>query len=150
MSTQHTPGPWKVAADYENSLHICAPWGDKVKPGSEETFGSCYGAHICGIEYSTSGIATKEKAKANARRIVACVNACEGIDPFVLASWELQGVTIKQQMDEAQTAVIEAHEQRDELLEALEAIVDQFDEGTYFTELANARALIAATKGGAA
>lgn len=68
---KHTPGPWKVfyqddeypgieVADRDYSIVV---YGDK-------------GDFNAGVQGDTH-----EEALANAQRIVACVNACEGINP---------------------------------------------------------------------
>jgi hypothetical protein len=51
---KHTPEPWKV-----NKMHISA---------DKSHIGSCYGTGT-----------SKEEDRANAARIVACVNACNGL-----------------------------------------------------------------------
>ncbi len=59
MSVHHTPGPWHTTHGY------------LYGPGTNRPMGSM----ACGI-----------KGEANAARIVACVNACEGIeDPSVIS-----------------------------------------------------------------
>lgn len=69
---KHTPGPWYVAYhDDEPAIEICRKWDETVRPGSTDTFGSCYGAHIARIKYTTTGVPTKAQAEANARVIIA-------------------------------------------------------------------------------
>lgn len=86
--------------------------------------------------------------QANARRIVACVNACAGIPTEQLESGEARSVR-----DElADIAMLE--KQRDELLDALERMVRLLEiedaRLANFGEVEAARATIASVKGGAA
>lgn len=57
METKWTPGPWKVS-----KTGPCGIYADETR-------------YICGT--NTEG--TQEENRANARRIVACVNYCEGV-----------------------------------------------------------------------
>jgi hypothetical protein len=62
---KHTPGPWKVRVGSKHDLRI------EGKAG-----------HICSVELLEEGFGQRD---ADAERIVACVNACEGIaDPSVV------------------------------------------------------------------
>lgn len=65
MTTKHTPGPWKHASTYvRGNANIL----------------SCEGAIVAQAVYG--GDVSMNETAANAARIVACVNACEGIaDP---------------------------------------------------------------------
>ena len=63
MNTKHTPGPWIA---HEDAIFQEKPHGE-VSPLICDT--------INGRKF------TGEERGANARRIVACVNACEGINP---------------------------------------------------------------------
>lgn len=79
-------------------------------------------------------------AEANARRIVACVNACEGISTENLE----YGLPVKELVQQCNEAIW----QRDELLAALEEIAQHAGLGH---QIANfARKAIASVKGGAA
>ena len=62
---------------------------------------------------------SKEEAEANARRLVACWNACEGIATDELEEIARTGGMLGPREDVAKIA-----EQRDELREALQALVD--------------------------
>ena len=91
---EHTPGPWNFTQDEH------CPECFEVKDRLGFYVATCH-----------DGVRSEENAKENARRIVACVNACEGISTENLeesrpVKWlaEQYGATIKQ---------------RDELLEAL-------------------------------
>lgn len=61
MKTQHTPTPWKA-----------------TQAGSGANWGIESGGRHIGV---VIGIANPQQGKADAERIVACVNACEGINP---------------------------------------------------------------------
>ena len=67
MNTQHTPGPWKVST--------ANPYAVNTVSGGIAT------AHGTDDANYSEFFPSTEQAKANARRIVACVNACEGINP---------------------------------------------------------------------
>ena len=73
MSEKYTKGPWQLSAPedrYDTWLILCS--------APHEV------AHIA--PRFKSGERDKEQEEANARRIVACVNACEGISTEVLES----------------------------------------------------------------
>lgn len=89
MSAKHTKGPWRY----------------KHEPG-------CY-PELMASDYATVALFAVEPSLANARRIVACVNACDGIP----TAWLEGGAA---DIIEHSIALIK---QRDELLEALKQIV---------------------------
>lgn len=70
-ATKHTPGPWREGfriTEEGNRYSVVAG-----QPGNRRRIGEAHGN-------------TDEEAQANAARIVACVNACEGIaDPGGMA-----------------------------------------------------------------
>ena len=125
---QHTPGPWVVTDDF-----IRGTDSGNFPNGYE------YVAKVS-TEYLDSPI---DRKNANARRIVACVNSCEGINTDYLEHF---GATTFNDFKRVK-------DQRDELLAALEAMFGKYgsknpaldDEVT-----AQARAAIAKVKGGAA
>lgn len=79
-----------------------------------------------------------EELEANARRIVACVNACEGVSTDVLEYNARFG------------GVLRLERQRDALLAALERCVAAMQgDAMYFNTRACAEHAIAAVKGGA-
>lgn len=86
--TKHTPGPWTN--------------NDGVITDAEER-------RLCLV--APDGIALDEQDAANARRIVACVNACDGIGTETLEHCKFEGDW-------------NAAKQRDELLAALRHITD--------------------------
>lgn len=99
MSTKHTPGPWEIIDD---SSFIC----------KKESDSHVFPKIIC--RFFDSYEEQYKNTEANAARIVACVNAMDGIDdPQKLRqAWEI----CKQlELDQAQ----KYKEQRDELLFAL-------------------------------
>lgn len=59
--TAHTPGPWEVSS----SLYVVSPLGRVVA--------KCDGMRVADLD------APAPQMFANAARIVACVNACEGV-----------------------------------------------------------------------
>ena len=70
--SKHTPGPWAMT-DYPEHVRItiAAPWSRRVRAETSDTFGSYLGAHICELEYTSTGVATREQARANAALIAA-------------------------------------------------------------------------------
>ena len=60
--------------------------------------------------------------KANARRIVACINACEGF-----SIEELEGADLFKDSIESQSEIVALKQQRDELLYALQEFVRTMD-----------------------
>jgi hypothetical protein len=76
----HTKEPW-IIDEGLNQFQIIRRWGNGVAAKNSSTFGSGHGAHIACIDFvDDDAVPTREQAKANADRIVDCVNACEGID----------------------------------------------------------------------
>lgn len=65
----HTPAPWKVRANPNGTLSIDArePDGTACSPAS--------------VNGDATDVECGPVTWANARRIVACVNACEGMNP---------------------------------------------------------------------
>lgn len=92
---------------FETAIHV----GNPEHPGNRIAT-----VHLGGKEASAD---TREAVEATAHRIVACINACEGMDSVVLAAWKIQGRSIRKELDEGQNAVIQLQEQRDALFEAL-------------------------------
>ena len=62
--------------------------------------------------------------EANARRIVACVNACAGLDTDLLENMLMLGDTLKQRFKVLTNSESELQQQRDKLLAALESAVE--------------------------
>lgn len=87
VAGSHTPGPWKVGESADNGL----PCVD----GIDQKDGSLF--EICEVWGEERDISITEMSIANARRIVACVNACDGIP-----TEKLEGRTIAEYVsDEA-------------------------------------------------
>lgn len=125
VAGSHTPGPWKVGESADNGL----PCVDGIDPKDGSLF------EICEVWGEESNISITEMSIANARRIVACVNACEGLstdelERFGLASafgTELHQLATK--VADTELALFaenqkrqEVERQRDELFTALEQL----------------------------
>lgn len=96
--THHTPEPW---------FHH-APSGSEHAMGgyinaSEERGGAAI-VHVCGSRFS------EDEYRANARRIVACVNACVGVGNGELAMTTMSAVLARMK---------EAEQQRNDLRDAI-------------------------------
>lgn len=107
--TEHTPEPWFV---------VDQPWGDGtwVNAGSPDPH---HEGFVTDCE-DINGDVDKDTARINARRIVACVNACAGLSNEFLS--------VATRDDYAMRLVLEADEmrrQRDELLAALRPLITQ-------------------------
>lgn len=111
----HTKEPWRVTADgfiaSSGFVPIRTPFCEdafKTGPGRSDH--------------------SDELLDANARRIVACVNACEGIPTEDLERYYGAGGGIDAAMQEAAlSAHLMAIKQRDRLLEAARVTVEAFD-----------------------
>ncbi|MGL4928013.1 MAG: hypothetical protein ACRC4K_14690 [Plesiomonas shigelloides] len=121
MST-HNPAPWRFG-DMYNSI-VCDTYIFEIK-GSDAV--DAYGGHmIC-----------ESVAKRNAARIIACVNACEGVSNEDL----IEGASVK-----------EIIEQRDELLSVLKQVLidcenEFYHGGRVFTDEGAIRAVIEKVEG---
>lgn len=96
--SKHTPEPWRVGRPYTVVSDTPVPG----MGGSDAV--EYYGGHLIG----------ESLIEANARRIVACVNACKGLDTAHLESSGLVSAVGYE--------LIELTKQRDELLAALDKI----------------------------
>lgn len=92
--SQHTKGPWHIVEDRTH--------------GSLEVFS----VDTAIAEIWRRGNASLEMA--NAQRIVACINACEGF-----SAEELQGADLFKDSIESDAEIIALRQQRDELIAAL-------------------------------
>lgn len=91
MSTMHTPEPWRackegecrcgqiwsIADDCPVATVISGEWGDEIpvieiNPDAPDVARAT-------VKLSAYGAIPPDEAKANTKRIVACVNACKGI-----------------------------------------------------------------------
>jgi len=103
----HTKEPWKIA-DHDKSIVICFQ-GKKTAHGT--------------TPYFAGGGALESERNANARRIVACVNACKGID---IGALESDGFPMKL------AGILALKNERDELLARLDVVCEvQIVSGTY-------------------
>jgi hypothetical protein len=94
--SKHTPGPW--ARDHFRQI---AGKNGQVVYVDDFTFGS----------HST------KESQANTRRIVACINACEGF-----SIEELEDANLFKDSIESQSEIIALKKQRDDLIVALKQI----------------------------
>jgi hypothetical protein len=117
---KHTPEPWKVSGT-GTMRYIDVPVGN----GILQEVATCMR-----VEYGDM--------EANARRIVACVNACAGISTEVLEYNAMHG------------GVAGLEQQRDQLRAALQGVVDAHFDGAGEVDLRlsikDARAALAATE----
>lgn len=94
----HSPTPWR--------LSVTTMFGTTNADGS-------FGA-VIGQTHYAHGEVSYAAARENAERIVACVNACDGIDTDVLAGWTAaSGMSIKEQRDGLLVAVAQLRAERD-------------------------------------
>ena len=130
MKTEHTPEPWRIGTP---------------PPNGEQTIGNEKGLMVA---VATTGHGVS--AEANARRIVACVNACAGIPDEQL--YDQEPGCLLSAMVEQEQEIMTITKQRDELLASLEAgrrlieLISPF-EGDVTRQIDKA---IASVKGGAA
>ena len=149
MEQKHTPEPWKVIEP------TAWPWGIDVADNkdclvlrldmpchstSDESLadvmsGKCFDRFGGRDDAAAANAAQMEKA----RRIVACVNACEGLSTDELERFGLASAF--------GTELLEIEKQRNQLLAALEEVIRISDRKHDAWD--NAKAAIAAVKGGA-
>lgn len=140
---KHTPEPWAIDPDDRPNMH----WNNHIVSEANPNIAICFMAH--------DGTEQNERGEANARRIVACVNACAGIPISDLESGDF-AKSLKMFALESATF----RRQRDELLTALERFMDSHEECTDFDGFAaqivsmadyhQAQEAIESVKGGAA
>lgn len=125
MSAKHTPG----------LLHVDPKRSLRIATDQDESLAST----------GTSDV-LRDSWEANARRLVACWNACE-----MVSTEDLEALTRPGDVSWAGT-IDRLVRERDELLEALKRIVDWDDVGLALTQdhVVQARAAIAKVEGGAA
>ena len=103
------------------SEHTKEPWGYELHCGSylriysETNSGIVDGCGCCG---------SPNCEDADARRIVACVNACAGLDTELLENILMLGDTLKRRFKTLTDSESELQKQRDELLAALTEIAE--------------------------
>lgn len=106
----HTMEPWSVRELGEDCFITAA-----IEPGMP------YGPEIMGDDYT--GYGGEERKKADARRIVACVNACAGISTEALEACRSGG----ERQGELERKMLE--KQRDALLAAAEKFIHAYRTG---------------------
>jgi hypothetical protein len=112
MTTEHTPEPWTTGSATESSNF--GDWQARIR--AKDSNGNVTVAKVLsgnGKEHDT-----KEVAEANARRIVACVNACAGISTETLDKRGVGG------LDVSSAERLSFCQQRDALAEALHKIAE--------------------------
>lgn len=107
--SEHTKEPWVVGVSADNGLP-CVDSTDSTQP-----------IEICEVWGVVDDKVADETALANARRIVACVNACEGIPQDWL---EFGSSGCLQNVREERNSY---KQERDELLAALKRILPQYE-----------------------
>lgn len=105
MEQKHTPEPWRVSGN-GTMRFIDASVGN----GMAQEVATCMRVEHGDME-------------ANARRIVACVNACEGIPTDYLESKDDDATKIAKR---GYAEILTLRQQRDILLEALECLFDSY------------------------
>ena len=103
--TKHTPEPWSVDPNDQR----------EISPADDMRFGI---ASACNVDPSeTPGKwFFGPRSQANARRIVACVNACAGLPTEVLERYKLGVIGVDYKSTK---------QQRDELLAAIKKFLDE-------------------------
>lgn len=96
--SSHAPGPW--ARDYFRQV------------------AGVNGQVVC-LDDFTLGSRSTEETAANTRRVIACVNACEGFSVE-----ELEGANLFTDSIESLHEILATRRQRDELLAALEGLLE--------------------------
>lgn len=134
--TKHTPEPWVVSC------------GAIFRQGGSASIAATHGADAFDGR-ATNQIALHDRQCADARRIVACVNACRGLPTDEL---EQKGLVTA-----VGTRLLEADQLRDELLEeliitlgSLKEICNERGVPCPGSTIRRAEATIAKAKGGAA
>jgi hypothetical protein len=134
MNMSHTKEPWVELPGGRHDPEVIITTQDRIDQSRGE---------ICGMDIEFTGKHGEEQ-KANARRIVACVNACAGIPTDVLEHAMEFGAAGIQTIESVK-------KQRDELLAALSALIDMdvsYQRGPVVEQaVETARAAIASVKG---
>lgn len=122
---KHTSEPWKIGTP---------------TPNGEQTIGTHDGLMVA-VATTCAGV----NAEANARRIVAAVNYCAGMENVTMEYAVSVGLGAKEHLLQLAAQRADAERQRDQLLNALELIVGcEYEWASGVAERA-----IAAVKGGA-
>lgn len=110
-----TPGPWRI----DEHRNFVTPDGP---------------LYLGGVTTPLTHGANMRKGWENTRRIVACVNACEGIGTEQLESWLCMSRPILQIIKELKSEADREAKQRDDLLEALDGMLQVYG-GKYDGEM---------------
>lgn len=102
---KHTPGPWRVHVS--NGIETGEIMGQTHGTESVCDTGLAFWSNPTRCRDAVIGYAMSARCKANARRIVACVNACEGIE---------KPENLRANIDELARRFKTAKAQRDELI----------------------------------
>ena len=111
--SKHTPGPWRVGRP---GTVVCDTSIEQGPKGTADV--TYYGGHLV----------CESVTKANAERIVACVNACEGLNPEMVSGLlrvlrqcltimrepEPRAVCVSAALRAAEAAIAKAEERNDE------------------------------------
>lgn len=140
--THHTPEPW--ATDYRERPD--GMFAQEVFDANGETIATLAWFPVY------SGVGTTTNREANARRIVACVNACAGLETETLENITMLGETLLDRFELRNKQEAELTSKCEEMLAALEAIsaVADQERGNAIEMKEMADAAIAKAKGGAA
>lgn len=107
--SKHTPEPWIYHRQGFSTVYVEARIG-------------------CGLlqEIAACGPCNdgQEQQEANARRIVACVNACAGLETEHLENQTMLGETLVKRFNLLKSEAAELTKQRDELLATLQGMID--------------------------
>jgi azurin len=127
----HTKAPWEIDRDDRPGLE----WNNHIVSCDKPNLTICFMSH--------DGSPENEVGEANARRIVACVNACTGLTTEIVEQTGIVRDLI------GQNALLT--KQRDDLLAALEELNSVSARGFLYDDPARvkARTAIARVKGGA-
>ena len=130
----HTPEPWAIDPDDRPNMH----WNNHIVSEANPNIAICFMAH--------DGTEQNERGEANARRVVACVNACKGIPTYQLTGEDGNPVILGDMIDLLRN-------QRDTLLPICEELRESAE---YWSEydvplgiVERLTAAIASVKGGA-
>lgn len=130
---QHKPKEWQI------EMSIIGPSKSKLEING-----------VIGTEAKDAILKALHLDFQDARRIEACLNACEGLPTDVLENITTMGDTLASRFKARDKTERELTAQRDELLKVLRELADSFDPQTKFSELEKARTVIAKVNGLAA
>lgn len=106
------------------NMNTPEPW--YLEPSEETTNAyevKCKGGYY--VATAHDAVRGFDDPKENARRIVACVNACEGISTEQLESWLCMSRPIRKSLEELKSEADREGAQRDEMLAVLQMIASK-------------------------